>query len=170
MQSRLKTNMMYLCYTDCLNNPRNRLRIPSTESYYMTYFCCVTKQFICIFWIRDTPIYTIQVFVTVPWAILEISHNHLKEILKLKSLTLTLSNRCLLKLSSSSIFGGKSGVKNLGKVKVSLFKRPLCVSIWPPNVVLRRDRGVISSGSALASGYRRYSDESSKKLFPAQPI
>ena len=80
----------------------------------------------------------------------------------MKWLTLTLSNRCLLKLSSSSIFGGKSGVKNFGRVKVSLFKRPRCVSIWPPNVVLRRDRGVISSGSALASGYRRYSDESSK--------
>ena len=80
----------------------------------------------------------------------------------MKSSALTLSNRCLLKLSSSSIFGGKSGVKNFGKVKVSLFKRPRCVSIWPPNVVLRRDRGVISSDSALASGYRRYSDESSK--------
>ena len=89
--------------------------------------------------------------------------------LEMKWLTLTLSNRCLLKLSSSSIFGGKSGVKNFGKVKVSLFKRPRCVSIWPPNVVLRRDRGVISSDSALASGYRRYSDESSKiKIITSQ--
>ena len=88
----------------------------------------------------------------------------------MKSLVLTLSNRCLLKLSSSSIFGGKSGVKNFGKVKVSLFKRPRCVSIWPPNVVLRRDRGVISSDSALASGYRRYSDESSKIKIITSPI
>ena len=33
--------------------------------------------------------------------------------------------------------------------------------------MLLRDRGVISSGSALASGYLRYSDESSKIVINA---